>query len=168
MSDVSSPPRPAAGAPMVPLTGWGRTAPTPAVLIPVHGDEEAQAVVRAAGARGVLARGLARSYGDAAQNAGGDVLDMTRADRVLAFDPATGEAEVEAGISLQQAGWLDLLVADGTVHRVSPETDPELFWATAGGMGLTGVVLRALVRLKPVETSRMLVDTERAADFDDL
>jgi decaprenylphospho-beta-D-ribofuranose 2-oxidase len=87
----------------VQLTGWGRTAPTPAVVAPVHGEDDARAVVLAArSSRGVVARGLARSYGDAAQNAGGAVLDMTTADRVLAADLASGQIEVEAGISLDR------------------------------------------------------------------
>ena len=51
---------------------------------------------------------------------------------------------------------------------VTPASDPALFWATAGGMGLTGVVLEATVRLTPIATSRLLVDTERADDLDDV
>ncbi|WP_137161892.1 FAD-binding oxidoreductase [Blastococcus sp. CCUG 61487] len=195
------------------LNGWGRTAPTRAVLTPVHDDDQVRSIVRDAGERGVVARGLARSYGDAAQNAGGHVLDMTAADRVLAFDPETGLVEVEAGISLdelmnrfvpqgffvpvtpgtrlvtvggaigadihgknhhvagsfaQHVRWLDLLTADGEVRRVSPEQEPDVFWATAGGMGLTGVILRAQVQLKRIETSRCLVDTDRTPDLDSL
>ena len=88
------------GAPRVQLTGWGRTAPTPAVLTPVSGEDDVRRVLLARTARGVVARGLGRSYGDAAQNAGGAVLDMTTADRVLDVDPAAGAVEVEAGISL--------------------------------------------------------------------
>jgi len=65
-------------------------------------------------------------------------------------------------------------VADFTLHTptgamtVSAETDPELFWATAGGMGLTGVLGRVTLRMRPVETTSMRVDTERATDLDDV
>jgi decaprenylphospho-beta-D-ribofuranose 2-oxidase len=50
---------------------------------------------------------------------------------------------------------------------VSPEEDPELFWATVGGVGLTGVVTEATFRCIPVETSRMIVDTQRTANLDE-
>src|SRR3954471_12296491 len=127
MSDVSSPSRPEARAPMVPLTGWGRTAPTPAVLTPVRGEDDARAVLAGRSSRGVLPRGLARSYGDAAQNAGGHVLDMTLADGVLDADLTAGEIEVEAGISLDRL--MTLFVPQGWFVPVTPGTR----YVTVGG-----------------------------------
>ena len=63
---------------------------------------------------------------------------------------------------------LTLRLADGSVATVSPTNDAELFWATFGGMGLTGMVLSATIRLLRIETSRMSVDTQRVADLDAL
>jgi decaprenylphospho-beta-D-ribofuranose 2-oxidase len=57
-----------------------------------------------------------------------------------------------------------LVTPEGT-FRVSPNEKPELFWATMGAMGLTGVVTSVELNLIPVETNQMIVDTDR---FDDL
>jgi decaprenylphospho-beta-D-ribofuranose 2-oxidase len=195
----------------VSVTGWGRTAPTTARLVHPRTYEEAAAAVRACGARGGIARGLGRAYGDAAQNAGGAVLDMTGLDSIHAIDAAGGTVLCDAGVSLHRLmevllplGWFvpvtpgtryvtvggaigadihgknhhvsgsfgrhvlsfELLTADGAIRTVRRDTP--LFDATTGGMGLTGVILTATVRLRPVATSLMSVDTERAADLDDL
>ncbi len=162
-----------------------------------------------AGERGVLARGLGRSYGDAAQNAGGRIFDMPSLPPSIRLDGDLGEAVVGAGVSLDAVmracvrhGWFvpvtpgtrhvtiggaiaadihgknhhvdgsfaqhvrafGLTLADGSHRTVT--SDSPVFWATAGGMGLTGVITEAVVQMVPVQTSKMLVTTERAADLD--
>jgi decaprenylphospho-beta-D-ribofuranose 2-oxidase len=194
------------------LTGWGRTAPTVADVTEPAGLAEVPTLVTSAPPRGVIARGLGRSYNNAAQNGGGLVISTTRLSRITALDPAAGLVTCEAGVSLEQLmtaalplGWfvpvspgtrqvtvggaiaadvhgknhhqagsfarhvrsIDLLTADGEVRAVTPAGSPGLFWATAGGMGLTGVILRATVALTKVQTARVLVDTTRTADIDE-
>ena len=61
-----------------------------------------------------------------------------------------------------------MMLADGSVVTVGPDRWPELFWATVGGMGLTGIILRATFGMLPIETSRCTVDTERVGDLDAL
>jgi decaprenylphospho-beta-D-ribofuranose 2-oxidase len=63
---------------------------------------------------------------------------------------------------------MTILLADGTRRAITPATDRSLWWATIGGMGLTGIVLDATVRLLPIETSRCLVLTERVPNLDSL
>jgi decaprenylphospho-beta-D-ribofuranose 2-oxidase len=193
------------------LTGWGRTAPSTARVVRTPDVATIAEVVRDAGARGVIARGLGRSYGDPAQNAGGVVIDMTALDRIHRVDAEAGTVDVDAGVSLDTLMrvllpfglWLpvlpgtrqvtvggaigcdihgkahhvegsfgnhvrsmDLLTADGAVTTLKPDDD--LFWATVGGMGLTGIVLRATLHVNHVETAYFLVDTEQIGSLDEL
>ena len=116
---------PAAGAQL--LTGWGRTAPTSAEVVhAVHPDIVDQAMADAVGrrgraaGRGLIARGLGRSYGDAAQNAGGTVLDATWLDAVHQVDLDAGPVTVGAGVSLQTL--MERFVPLGWFVPVTPGT----------------------------------------------
>lgn len=48
--------------------------------------------------------------------------------------------------------WIDVMGADGRVRRASRDKQKTLFEWTIGGMGLTGIILRAAIRLRPVDT----------------
>jgi decaprenylphospho-beta-D-ribofuranose 2-oxidase len=192
------------------ITGWGRTAPSAAAVVPVPDAAAVDGVLAHAGARGVIARGLGRSYGDAAQNAGGTVLDARSLDAVLDVDVERGIVRVSAGVSLDTLMRTVLPVGffvpvtpgtrlvtvggtlaadvhgknhhvDGTIANhvesftlhtpkgvleVTPDGDAELFWGTAGAMGLTGVVTEVVLRLLPVETSFIRSTVEQCRDLD--
>lgn len=187
--------------------GWGRTSPSLAASARPSSVDELATLVSGLGPRGAIVRGLGRSYGDAAQNSGGTVIDLTGWDAVLDLDAEVPAVTVESGISLDalmrvllpHGLWLpvipgtrqvtvggaiaadvhgknhhiagsfgdhllaiDLMLASGDIVSLGPlDADPSLFWATVGGMGLTGVVLRATIRLTRVESSYFLVDTEK-------
>ncbi len=63
---------------------------------------------------------------------------------------------------------MTMMLADGTTHDITAASHGDLWWATIGGMGLTGVILRATFRLIPIETGHFLVDTERVPNLDAL
>lgn len=105
------------------LTGWGRTAPTRSELLAP--TTSAAAAIRAAGPRGVLARGLGRSYGDAAQNSGGLVLPPGK--QAIAVDAARGTVRVSAGTSLHAL--VRQLLPRGLFVPVTPGTR----YVTVGG-----------------------------------
>ena len=176
-------------------------------------NHELAPVLKEAGERGALVRGLGRSYGDAAQNSGGLVVRALGSVHQAVIDTATNTVTVPAGVSIDELlrvlvprGYfvpvtpgtrfvtiggaiasdihgknhhgegsfgnhvvsLTLLLADGSQVLIGPTERPALFWATVGGMGLTGAILDATFRLLAIETSMMSVDTERIPDLDSL
>jgi decaprenylphospho-beta-D-ribofuranose 2-oxidase len=62
--------------------------------------------------------------------------------------------------------WFDLLLADGSTRRVDPESEPELFAATLGGMGLTGIIRAVCFRLLPGAGPNVRVRERRMASID--
>jgi FAD/FMN-containing dehydrogenase len=61
---------------------------------------------------------------------------------------------------------LGLLTADGKEIACGPDLDRDLFLATVGGMGLTGLITEVTLRLRPVETGRIVMETEAVPDLD--
>ncbi len=189
-------------------SGWGRA---------LTATGEMARPERAGALEAILDQGLCpaignlRSYGDAALNHGGRAIDMTRLDRMLGFDPATGVLEVEAGARIGEIaaifapqGWLPpvmpgtgfatvggciaqdvhgknhhhagsfcqhvlslrLRTAKG-IRDIDPVKTPDLFRATAGGLGQTGVILSARLQLMACKGDVMVVTERRAAGWDE-
>ena len=62
---------------------------------------------------------------------------------------------------------MEVLLASGEVVMCSREEREDLFWATIGGMGLTGVILSAAVRLMPVQSEAIDLETIRVENLEE-
>lgn len=63
---------------------------------------------------------------------------------------------------------LTLMAPDGKIYHCSREENSDIFWATCGGMGLTGVIVEGTFKLKPIETSYIVEDAIRARNIHEL
>ncbi len=63
---------------------------------------------------------------------------------------------------------LDLMLANGDIRHCSPEQDAELFWSTCGGMGLTGLILRAKLQMRPIETAYIRQELRPGRNLDEI
>lgn len=72
------------------------------------------------------------------------------------------------GSFARHLAWIDLVVADGNVMRCGPgaNENADLFWATCGGMGLTGVIVRAAFTMIRIETSLIRQEIRRTPNLD--
>ncbi len=195
------------------LSGWGRSTWSRANATRPASVGDLRVLLADVDERGLIARGLGRSYGDQATNAGGLVVETSRIDDAALSVGPDGRVRLHGGTTIENLlrtvvpqGWftpvspgtrfvtiggaiandvhgknhhrdgsigshveeLELFCADGTVVRCSPDVESELFWATVGGMGLTGIIVAATLRLTPIPSSRLQVDTTRLASLDAL
>ena len=60
---------------------------------------------------------------------------------------------------------LEVALGNGDIVTISPQNHPDLFFATCGGMGLTGIILSVSLRLIKIQSSSMIQRTIRAPDL---
>lgn len=193
------------------VSGWGRFPVVDATVYRPEKRREVPAILASGHDETYLARGCGRSYGDAPVNGGGGLIDMSRLNRMVAFDEETGILECEAGVTLSEIletfvprGYFppvlpgtkfvtvggaigndihgknhhkdgtfsmfvesfDLLTASGDVMTCSKQINSDVFWATAGGIGMTGVIVSARLRLRRIQTAYVQVDFVRAKNLE--
>ena len=62
--------------------------------------------------------------------------------------------------------WLHLMLPSGEIARVSSQEYPDLFAATIGGIGLTGVIVAVCFKMQKVPSNAIAMREERIADMD--
>ncbi|MCA1789935.1 MAG: FAD-binding oxidoreductase [Thioalkalivibrio sp.] len=117
----------------------------------------------------LLARGNGRSRGDVCLNDGGALLLTQGMDRLIAFDRGTGILDCEAGVLLGDLlhwcvpqGWMLPVVP----LRISMGEHMDLFAATVGGLGLTGLITRVRLQMIPISSDLILTESTRLGHLD--
>jgi FAD/FMN-containing dehydrogenase len=194
------------------LSGWGRYPSVETVLLKPDSIPALAECLAPQRTTTTIARGLGRSYGDAAINGSGDTVSVERLNRILAVDYETGHVVCEPGVTIEDlivkflpAGWFPLVVpgtkfvtvagaiasdihgknhhrngsfvncivsfqlitANGTNIFCSREENATLFWATVGGMGLTGFISQIEMKLERVESAYINQKTIKTRDLDE-
>ena len=98
-------------------------------------------------------------------------VPVTPGTRFVTFGGAVaadvhGKNHHSAGSFGDHVLWIDLMGPDGQVRRCSTDENPDLFTATIGGMGLTGVITRVAIQMIRVETAWMRQETVLAPNLD--
>lgn len=78
-----------------------------------------------------------------------------------------GKNHHRAGPFSRHIEQIELLTGDANVIVLDPENEPEKFWATCGGMGLTGIILTVTFRMKRIETGLIREETLPAANLEE-
>ena len=78
-----------------------------------------------------------------------------------------GKNHHQVGAISQFIDEIELLTANGKTLICSRDENAEVFWATLGGMGLTGVIVSAKMRLMPIESAYIETKTTRTANLSD-
>src|SRR6202140_719123 len=120
--------QPAASPPPKEILSWGpypKTAPHRAHK-PAWNDQVPD-ILRAAAPNSLLPYGLGRSYGDSCLNAGRELIDCRRLNRILGFDESTGMLRCESGVSLSDL--IDVFLPRGWFLPVTPGS----LFVTVGG-----------------------------------
>ena len=117
------------------LDNFGHSMHSAAYVFRPSRMDQVEALFEQARQRGtpITFRGAGRSYGDAALNAGGIVVETRRLDRILAWNPEQGVITVEPGVTIEKL-WKHIL-EDGWWPPVVPGT----MFPTLGGCLSTNI-----------------------------
>lgn len=171
------------------FSNFSRAIHTRSTVVRPDNEQQLQAIATTSHAQGLLARGNGLSYSDCCVLNNGMVIDTSRLNHILSFDPLSGIAICQGGVTFaslllldphfippvlpgtlhatlagaiandvhgknnhlagsigQHIEWLELDIG-GQIHRCSQTENHDLFIATIAGLGLTGIIVRAAIRL---------------------
>lgn len=193
------------------LSGWGNAPTADCTSFRPEKQRDLVAILNEH-STSVIARGLGRSYGDAALQPDG-VIRCERLNHFIEFDIIKGTVCAQAGVSLAEImelsiprGWfppvlpgtrhvtiggafacnvhgknhwrdgdfaehvesIRITLASGENVLCSPSERKDLFWATAGGMGMTGIITEVTLRLRQIASASLMTTNYKVNSIDDM
>lgn len=196
------------------VSGWGLNKWAKVKTFIPKNLEELVDFVKKSTPGSILARGLGRSYGDAAQLDGKTVINLKNF-KTIKLNKSNSTLTVGGGVTLKEIikeivprGFflpvvpgtsnitiggavasdvhgknhyqdgsfgnhiikISLIDGNGNIQELTPfiEKQKEKFWATVGGIGLTGIVYEVKIKLISISSSLIEVNTKRFNDIEDL
>ena len=196
------------------VSGWGLNKWAKVNTFTPKNLDELVNFIKKSNPSSILVRGLGRSYGDAAQLGGQNIINLENFKKIklntsnsiltvgggatlreiikeivpkgffLPVVPGTSNITVGGSVASDVHGKnhyqdgsfgnhiikISLIDGNGYLQELSPfvENQKEKFWATVGGMGLTGVIYEVDINLLSISSSLITVDTQRFNDIEDL
>jgi len=194
------------------VTAYAETHSTESLVARLSSVQECIGLIEFAGRNGytICPRGAGYTYADMILNDRQIILDISRMNRLLRWDPDAGIMTVEPGVRLSdifltalpwnwtlpacpggmavtvggavsnnvhgkdswkngnfgaQVNGLKLLTASGEILSLDGQSNPALFRAVIGGMGLFGIIIEVTLQLKKVPSPFVEVSTAPSRDI---
>ena len=191
------------------ISGWGNNLVVNSKIIYPKNINEIIRIIRDYKSKGILVRGMGRSYGDVALNE--NIISLKYYKKILDLNEKEGLLKCSSNVTISEIndliipkGWflnitpgskfvsvggaiandvhgknhhkdgsfsdyleqVDIIKENGEVVSCSNKTNSELFYATCGGLGLTGVIINVKIKLLKIKSKNIDVKIVKTRDFE--
>ncbi len=192
------------------ISGWGNNLVVNSNIIYPKNINEIIEIIKKYKSKGILVRGMGRSYGDVALNE--NIVCLKYYKKTLELDEKDGLLKCSSNVSISEIndliiskGWFlnitpgskfvsvggaiandvhgknhhkdgsfsdyldefDIIKENGEIISCSSKTNPELFYATCGGLGLTGIIINVKIKLLRIKSKNIDVKIVKTKNFEE-
>ena len=191
------------------ISGWGNNLVVKSNIIYPKNINEIIGIIKDYKSKGILVRGMGRSYGDVALNE--NIISLKNYKKILELDEKDGRLRCSSNVTISEIndliiskGWFlnvtpgskfvsvggaiandvhgknhhkdgsfsdyleefDIIIENGEIVSCSNKTNPELFHATCGGLGLTGIITNVKIKLLRIKSKNIDVKIIKTYNFE--
>ena len=191
------------------ISGWGNNLVINSNTIYPKNVKEIIKIIKDYKSKGILVRGMGRSYGDVALNE--NIISLKNYKKILELDEKDGRLRCSSNVTISEIndliiskGWFlnvtpgskfvsvggaiandvhgknhhkdgsfsdyleefDIIIENGEIVSCSNKTNPELFHATCGGLGLTGIITNVKIKLLRIKSKNIDVKIIKTYNFE--